>query len=441
MKQPHVVILGGGFGGLYCARALAHAPVRVTLVDRQNHHLFQPLLYQVATASLNPSEIAAPIRYLLRRQDNVTVLLAEATGIVPEARRVELVDGHLDYDYLVVATGATHSYFGNDAWADRAPGLKTLEDAVEIRQRFLLAFEAAEREDDPTRRQAALTFVVIGAGPTGVEMAGALAEIAHRSMGNDFRNINPRDARVMLVEGVDRVLPSYHPDLSARAHKHLEDLGVEVRTGVRVTAIDDDAVTLGDEVVCARTVVWAAGVAGSPLARCLGVPLDRAGRVLVEPNLSIPGRPEVFVLGDLAALTQDGQPVPGVAPAAMQGGRHVADQIVRSIHREGATPFRYIDRGSMATIGRNKAVAETGNTRLWGLPAWLMWVFIHILFLIGFRNRLFVMISWGWSYLTHHRGVRLITRRVPPTLLSPDDDPSLVPPPPRPPPGPEASPS
>jgi NADH dehydrogenase len=433
MERPHVVILGGGFGGLYCARALGHAPVRVTVLDRQNHHLFQPLLYQVATASLNPSEIAAPIRYLLRDQDNVTVLLAEATGIDTAARRIELVDGHLAYDYLVVATGATHSYFGNDAWADRAPGLKTLEDAVEIRQRFLLAFEAAERETDPERRRAALTFVVIGAGPTGVEMAGSIAEIAHRAMRDDFRNIDPRTARVILVEGVDRVLPAYHPDLSARARRHLEDLGVEVRTGVRVTAMDDDTVTLGGETVAARTVVWAAGVAGSPLARSLGVPLDRVGRVLVRDNLSVPGHPEVFVVGDLAALTQDGQAVPGVAQAAIQGGRHAADQIVRALHREGTTPFRYNDKGSMATIGRNKAVVESGTTRVWGFAAWLMWAFIHVLFLIGFRNRLFVMLSWAWSYFTFHRGVRLITRRVPPTLLGPDDDPSLVPPPPAPP--------
>jgi NADH dehydrogenase len=433
MERPHVVILGGGFGGLYCARALRHAQVRVTVLDRQNHHLFQPLLYQVATASLNPSEIAAPIRYLLRDQDNVTVLLAEATGIDTAARRVELVDGYLAYDYLVVATGATHSYFGNDAWADRAPGLKTLEDAVEIRQRFLLAFEAAERETDPERRRAALTFVVIGAGPTGVEMAGSIAEIAHRAMRDDFRNIDPGTARVILVEGVDRVLPAYHPDLSARARKHLEDLGVEVRTGVRVTAMDDDTVTLGGETVAARTVVWAAGVAGSPLARSLGVPLDRVGRVLVCDNLSIPGHPEVFVVGDLAALTQDGQAVPGVAQAAIQGGQHAADQIVRAIHREGTTPFRYNDKGSMATIGRNKAVVESGTTRVWGFAAWLMWAFIHVLFLIGFRNRLFVMLSWAWSYFTFHRGVRLITRRVPPTLLGPEDDPSLVPPPPAPP--------
>jgi len=432
MKQPHVVILGGGFGGLYCARALAEAPVRITLLDRQNHHLFQPLLYQVATASLNPSEIAAPIRYLLRNQANATVLLAEASRIVPEARRIELVDGHIEYDFLVVATGATHSYFGNDAWADRAPGLKTLEDAVEIRQRFLLAFEAAEREDDPERRKAALTFVVIGAGPTGVEMAGAMAEIAHRALRDDFRNINPGDARVILVEGVDRVLPAYHPDLSARARKHLEDLGVEVRTGVRVTAMDEETVTLGTEAIAARTVIWAAGVAGSPIARSLEVPLDRAGRVLVEENLSVPGRSEVFVVGDLAYLAPEGVPIPGVAQAAIQGGKHVANQIVRAIHREGATPFRYNDKGSMATIGRNKAVVESGTTRVWGFVAWLMWAFIHVLFLIGFRNRLFVMISWSWSYLTFHRGVRLITRRVPPTLLGPEDDPSLVPPPPRP---------
>lgn len=431
MATPHVVILGGGFGGLYCAKALAHAPVKVTVIDRQNHHLFQPLLYQVATASLNPSEIAIPIRYVLRAQRNAEVLMAEATRVDVANRRVTLVDGHIDYDFLVVATGATHSYFGNDAWASRAPGLKTIEDAVEIRQRFLLAFEAAEREDSEEGRRAALTFVVIGAGPTGVEMAGALAEISKKAMGQDFRHIDPRSARVLLVEGLDRVLPSYEPALSEKAEAHLVKLGVEVLKGRRVTDIDEQGVTVGGERIAARTVVWAAGVAGSPIARTLGVGLDRAGRVLVAPDLSVPGHGEVFVVGDLAVVMQDGKPVPGVAQGAIQGGEHAARMIMRAIAQEGSEPFVYEDRGSLATIGRNAAVADLGRVKLAGFWAWAVWAFIHVLFLIGFRNRLFVMLSWSWSYFTFQRGVRLIQRKVPPTLLSADDDPSIEPPAPR----------
>lgn len=423
MTRPHVVILGGGFGGLAAARALRSVPVRVTLIDRQNHHLFQPLLYQVATAALNPSDIAAPIRHVLRRQRNVTVLLAEARAVDTARRVVELVDGELAYDHLIIATGATHSYFGHDEWAARAPGLKTLEDAVEIRQRFLLAFEAAEREPDPDRRKALLTFVVIGAGPTGVEMAGAMAEIARHTLASEFRAIDPRSARVVLVEGVDRVLPSYAPELSASALGELARRGVEVRLGARVTNIEDECVHVGDERLPACTVVWAAGVAGSPIARTLGAPCDRAGRVIVDASLTIPGHPEVFVIGDLASVTLDGSPVPGVAQGAIQGGRHAAETIARRIRGETPSAFVYKDLGSMATIGRNAAVADVNGTRLTGVLAWWAWLAVHIMALIDFRNRLFVVLSWAWSYLSFGRGARLITRKVPPTLISRDEDP------------------
>ena len=416
------MIIGGGFGGLSAARALASSPVRVTLLDRQNHHLFQPLLYQVATAGLNPSDISAPIRHLLREQENVTVLLAEATHIDPAAKTVHLTEGSIAYDHLIVATGATHAYFGHDEWAARAPGLKSLEDAVEIRQRFLLAFEAAEREHDPERRRAWLTFVVIGAGPTGVELAGAMSEVAKEALREDFRLINPADARVMLVEGLDRVLPTYPKDLSAQALKALHERGVEVRLSTRVTRIDDDAVMMGDELVEARTVVWAAGVAASPLAKSLGVTLDRAGRVKVDPALRVPGRPDIFVLGDLATIEQDGAPVPGVAQAALQGGEQTALNVMRSIRGQELEPFRYTDLGSMATIGRNDAVAVIGKAQFTGFFAWLMWLFVHVMALVGFRNRLAVIFSWAWSYVTFNRGSRLITRKVPPTLLAYDDD-------------------
>lgn len=406
---PHVVILGAGFAGLQAAKALARAPVRITLVDRRNFHLFQPLLYQVATAALNPADIAAPIRGILRRQRNVDVVLGEVERVDLDARQVVLVDGVLDYDYLLVATGATHSYFGRDEWADVAPGLKTIEDALHIRRRVLFAYEAAERETDPERRRAWMTFVIVGAGPTGTEMAGALSEIARHALARDFRHIDPREARVVLVEGTDRVLPAYVPSLSQRARAQLERIGVEVRTGARVTAIDESGVTIGDERIEARTVVWAAGVAGSPLARSLGVELDRAGRVRVLPDLSVPGHPEVFVAGDLAALEQDGKQVFGIAPAAMQAGRHVARSIQRALRGESAEPFRYVDKGSLATIGRKAAVADLHGLRLWGFIAWAAWLFVHVLFLVGFRNRLLVVTQWAWSYFTYERGVRLIT--------------------------------
>ncbi len=422
MNPPHVVILGGGFGGLAAARALRRAPVRVTLVDRQNHHLFQPLLYQVATAALNPSDIAAPLRHLLRGQKNATVLLADARAIHTDRRVVELVDGELAYDHLIVATGATHSYFGHDEWASRAPGLKSLEDAVEIRQRFLLAFEAAEREPDADRRRALLTFVVVGAGPTGVEMAGAMAEIAHHTLASEFRHIDAASARIVLIEGVDRVLPAYTADLSASALDELHRRRVEVRLGARVTRIEDECVHIGDERLPACTVVWAAGVAGSPLARTLGAPLDRAGRVVVDETLTIPGHPEVFVIGDLAALTQDGRPVPGVAQNAIQGGEYAARCIARRLRNETVEPYRYRDLGSMATIGRNAAVVDANGVRLTGPLAWWAWLVVHIMALVDFRNRVFVLMQWAWSYLSFGRGARLITRKVPPTLISRDDD-------------------
>ncbi len=407
--RPRVVILGGGFGGLEAAKVFRREAVDITLVDRRNHHLFQPLLYQVATAALNPSNIAAPIRRILRHQANVEVVLGEAVAIDAPGRRVVLADGEVPYDYLIVAAGATHAYFGHDAWAERAPGLKTVEDATAIRRRVLLAFEAAEREEDPNRRRAWLTFVVVGGGPTGVEMAGALAEIARHVLSRDFRHIDTRSARILLVEGEDRVLTTFPADLSAKARTSLERLGVEVQTSTFVTAIDADGVTFGGHRVDARTVIWAAGVAAAPIGRTLGVPLDRAGRVVVGPDLSVPGHPEVFVVGDLAALAHDGKPVPGVAPAAMQGGRYAARRVLDMIRGRETKPFRYVDKGSLATIGRAKAVADLGFVKLSGFPAWAAWLLIHIFFLIGFRNRFFVLSEWAWIYFTYERGARLIT--------------------------------
>ncbi len=406
MALPHVVILGGGFGGLYAARALRCAPVRITLVDRRNHHLFQPLLYQVATAALSPAQIGVALRRVLRRQKNVAVMLAEATAIDTRHKRVELRDGALDYDFLIVATGATHSYFGHDEWAAWAPGLKSLEDAVEIRRRMLLAYEAAER--DPAHCELLLTFVVVGGGPTGVEMAGALAEIARHVLKGDFRNIDPASARVVLVEAGPRLLPAFPPDLAAAATHRLERMGVQVRLGTAVTSIDAGGVSLGSERIASRCVVWAAGVKASPLARSLGVPLDKAGRVSVEPDLSIPGAPEAFVIGDLATVPG----VPGLAPAAIQGGRHVA----RIIAGGARKPFRYRDKGSLATIGRAAAVAQIGRLHINGFIAWVLWLVVHILTLIGFRNRFVVLGEWAAAYLRHERGARLITGDVQPLL-------------------------
>ncbi len=406
--RPHVVVLGAGFGGLEAARGLADAPVRLTVVDRRNHHLFQPLLYQVATAGLSPAEIASPIRRILRKQANTRVVLAEALSVDPARKRLLLDDGEIAYDYLVLAAGATHSYFGHDEWAAAAPGLKTLDDALEIRRRALLAFEEAEREEDPDRRRAWLTFVVVGGGPTGVEMAGAFAEIARHSLVREFRRIDPRSARVILVEAGPRILPAYPPDLSARAVRQLEALGAQVWTGTPVTGVSAEGVQMGAERLAARTIVWAAGVTASPLARSLAAPLDRAGRVRVSPDLSLPARPEVFVIGDLATLEQDGASVPGVAPAAMQMGRHAARNIRRALSGQPALPFRYVDKGSLATIGRRSGVALFGKLRLWGFPAWAAWLAVHIFFLIGFRNRFVVLFTWAWAYFTYQRSARLI---------------------------------
>jgi len=407
---PRVVILGGGFAGLCCARALRRAPVRVTLIDRRNYHLFQPLLYQVATASLSPADIAGPIRHVLRRQQNVEVWLGEAIDVDLDARVVRLADAEVPYDRLVVATGATHSYFGRDEWAPLAPGLKTVDDALEIRRRFLLAFEAAEREADPHARRRQLTFVIVGAGPTGVELAGAMAEIARTVIPQDFRAVDTATARIVLLEGVDRVLPVFPAKLSAAAKRQLESLGVEVRTGARVVEVDDDGVMLDDgERIDAANVVWAAGVAASGLGAKLGAPLDRAGRVLVEPDCSVPGHPDAFVVGDLAHVEQDGRNVTGVAPAAMQMGTHVGRLIRDELQGRERRPFRYRDKGTLATIGRAAAVADLGPLKLSGAVAWLLWVGIHIFYLIGFRNRVLVMLEWAWAWASYQRGMRLIT--------------------------------
>ena len=406
---PHVVILGCGFGGLAAAKAFAGADVRVTLVDRENHHLFQPLLYQVATAGLASVAIAAPIRHIFRRQRNVTTLLGEARAIDVPGKRVVLDDGTaIAYDHLIVATGATHSYFGHDEWARFAPGLKTLDDAMEIRRRILLAYEHAERATDPAAQRRLLDFVVVGGGATGVELAGTLAEIARHTLRDEFRRIDSRTAHVTLIEATERVLPTYPPDLSEKARRQLERLGVEVRTNTRVTRIDDYGVWLGEQPLAAGTVVWAAGIAASPLARTLGAPLDRAGRVAVTPDLSVPGHPDVFVIGDLATVTSDGKPVPGIAPAAKQMGRRAARNVLARIAGQPVQPFRYIDYGSLATIGRNSGIAVIGPFKVWGLPAWLFWLFVHIFFLIGFRNRLMVLADWAWSYLTFSRVARIV---------------------------------
>lgn len=410
--RPHVVIIGGGFGGLYAARALRGAPLDITLLDRLNYHLFQPLLYQVATAGLSPGDIASPIRWILRRQANVRVLLAEVRTVDVKAREVVLESGALGYDSLIVATGATHAYFGHDEWGREAPGLKTLEDALEIRRRFLLAFEKAERQGDPAARRRLLTFVLIGAGPTGVELAGALAEVARQALRGNFRSIEPGSARIILLEGGPRILAAFPPSLAAAAESSLRRLGVEVRTNATVKQIERGAVDLGGERIEAGAIVWAAGVAASPLGRSLGAPLDRAGRVVVEADLSIPGHPEVFVIGDLAAfLHQGGKPLPGVAPVAIQEGRWAAENILGAMKGRPSRPFRYRSLGNLATIGRAAAVADFGRIRLSGGLAWLAWLFVHIAKLIGFRSRLLVMTQWAWAYFTYQRSARLITGR------------------------------
>lgn len=408
--RPHVVIVGGGFGGLAAARSLRRAPVHVTLVDRRNHHLFQPLLYQVATAGLSPADIAYPIRAILSRQANANVLLAEAVSVDVAAHELVLKDGRLAYDYLVLATGARHAYFGHDEWEPLAPGLKSLEDALEIRRRILLAFEKAERETDPDARRALLTIAVIGGGPTGVELAGAIAEIARQVMKDDFRAIDPTETRVVLIEAGPRVLATFPESLSARAAQALAKRGVEVRTDTRVTGIDTGSVTLGNERLAAATVLWAAGVAASPLVASLGAPLDRAGRVHVESDCTIPGHPDIFVIGDAATATQaNGAPLPGIAPVAMQQGRYVARTITESLAGGPREPFVYRDKGNLATIGRAAAVAHIGRVKLSGLVAWFLWLVIHIMYLVGFRSRLVVLIEWAWAYVTMSRGARLIT--------------------------------
>jgi NADH dehydrogenase len=418
MHRPHVVVIGAGFGGLAVARRLAKVPVRVTLLDRRNHHLFQPLLYQVATAALNPSDIAYPIRAAVAKQLDTRVLLAEVTAIDVAAKTVTLDDGALHYDYLVVATGATHSYFGNDAWAQVAPGLKSIDDALEIRRRIFLAYEAAERESDPAAQRDWLTFAVVGAGPTGVELAGALGEIGLHTLAKDFRSIDPTEVRVVLFEGQDRVLLAYPPKLSAAAKRSLEKRHVEVRLNTMVTAIDANGVTVKTkdgsvQRIGTRTVLWAAGVQASPLAAHLGVPRERNGRVVVEPDLSIPGHPEVFVIGDLAKMISDGVEVPGVAQGAIQGGRHVARIIASEVAGKPKRPaFHYWDKGNMATIGRGEAVIATKRFARHGLVAWLAWWAVHIYFLVGFRNRALMMLHWAWSWLTFKRGARLITGAV-----------------------------
>jgi NADH dehydrogenase len=407
--NPRVVILGCGFGGLWAAQALRKAPVELTVIDRTNHHLFSPLLYQVATAGLSAPAVAAPIRHILAGQRNTTVLMGEAQHIDVQQRAVLLDDGaRLGYDYLIVATGAMHSYFGNDAWAPYAPGLKTLDDALEIRSRILLAYERAEREPDAAKRAAWLTFVVVGAGATGVELAGTLTEIARHTLSGEFRRFDPRTARVVLVEATDRVLPPYPADLSEKARLQLERLGVTVWLGKRVTGVDAEGVTLGSERVLAKTVLWAAGVASSPLGATLAAPLDRAGRVRVEADLSVPGHPEIFVVGDLAAV----EGVPGIAPAAKQMGKHAAHNIKRSLQNEPRRPFRYRDYGQLATIGRKAAVAMFGKFKLSGFPAWFVWLTAHIYFLINFRNRLVVMIDLAGAYWTFHRYARIIGKRL-----------------------------
>lgn len=416
--NPHVVIVGGGFGGLFAAKRLAKLPVRVTLIDRRNHHLFQPLLYQVATAGLSPGNIAAPLRGILWRRSNVRVLLGEMSGLDVENREVILADGaRIEYDYLLIATGASHSYFGNDQWAKYAPGLKTIEDALEIRRRVLLAYEQAERTTDPAEREALLTFVVIGGGPTGLELAGALGEMAHLTLRQNFRSINPDDAKILLIELVDRILPPYPPELSQKAAESATRLGVTVMTQTRVVDISDTQVVVqqGEQTlhIPTRTVLWAAGVQASPIGKVIaqqtGAELDRVGRVVVEGDLSIKGIPNVFVLGDLASFAHGlERPLPGVAPVAMQQGQYIAKVIEQRIAGVASAPFQYHDRGSMATIGRAAAVAQIGNLKLSGYPAWLSWLFIHLLYLAEFDNRILVFFQWVWNYFTYRRGVRLI---------------------------------
>jgi NADH dehydrogenase len=416
--RHQVVVVGGGFGGLSAAKRLKHAPVEVTLIDRHNYHLFQPLLYQVATGALSPANIAAPLRNVLKNQKNTRVLLAEATRIDAPRRRVILSDGEVPYDTLVVSTGTSHQYFGHDKWEKFAPGLKTVEDATDMRRRILLAFEAAEREPDLVKLRAWLTFVVVGGGPTGVELAGALCEIAHDTLKHDFRHIDPSAARILLVEATDRVLPLYPPPLSDAARRMLTRLGVTVRTGAMVMNMEEGAVTIREggriEEISTRTVLWAAGVLASPLGSTLtqgtDAKMDKIGRVVVEPDLTLPGHPEIFVIGDLANFShQTGSPLPGVAQPAIQAGRYVGKAIEKRLLGKRIEPFHYVDKGNLATIGRAAAVADFGWLRVTGLPAWIIWLFIHLLYIVEFQNRLLVLLQWAWLYITYNRSARLIT--------------------------------
>jgi NADH dehydrogenase len=409
--KPHVVIIGGGFGGLEAAKKLGSQPVQLTIIDRTNHHLFQPLLYEVATAALSPADIAAPIRAVLTKHENIEVILAEVQSIDVATNTVKTAERAITYDYLIVATGSRHSYFGNDEWEKVAPGLKSLEDAVEIRRRLLMAFEYAEKIEDEAARRAAMTFAIIGGGPTGVEMAGAIAEISRYTLAKDFHHINPSDARVILVEGSDRILSGFPEKLSHSALKQLQEIGVEVRLNARATNLTDAGLEIGGEFIPCRVKIWAAGNAASALGKSLGAPLDRAGRVIVNEDLTIPGHPEVQVIGDLAHFAhQTGQPLPGVSPVAMQQGRHAADNILWMIDGRKPQRFWYNDKGSMATIGRNKAVADLNFVQFSGRLAWLAWLFVHIMYLVGFRNRLAVLLQWAWAYFTFNKGARLITR-------------------------------
>jgi len=410
-QKPCVVIVGSGFGGLEAAKKLACKNVRLTVIDRTNYHLFQPLLYQVATAALSPADIAAPVRAILSRSRNVEVILAEVQSVNVDAKKVKTVDMEIDYDYLILATGARHSYFGHDAWEKLAPGLKSLEDAIELRRRILMAFEYAEKITDEEARRAAMNFVVIGGGPTGVEMAGAIAEISRYTLAKDFRHIDPSQARIILIEGEPRLLAAYPEDLSASAKKQLMDLGVEVRTSSRATNLTEAGVQVDGEFIPCRVKIWAAGNNASFVGKTLGIPVDRVGRVVVNDDLTIPGNPEVQVIGDLANFShQTGEPLPGISPVAMQQGRHAARNVLAMIKGRKPGRFRYWDKGTMATIGRNKAVADLRFVHLSGLIAWLAWLFVHIVFLVGFRNRLLVLIQWAWAYITFDKGARLITR-------------------------------
>jgi NADH:ubiquinone reductase (H+-translocating) len=410
-ETPHVIIVGAGFGGLEAAKKLSRANVRVTVIDRTNYHLFQPLLYQVATAALSPADIAAPVRAILSKCKNVEVMLAEVEAVDVATKKVRTTDRELAYDYLILATGSRHSYFGHDEWEKLAPGLKSLEDAIELRRRLLMAFEYAEKIDDEAARKAAMTFVIIGGGPTGVEMAGAIAEIARYTLKKDFRHIDPSQARVILIEGEPRVISTFPEDLSASALKQLVDLGVEVRTGAHATKLSEAGLEVGGEFIPCRVKIWAAGNNASFVGKTLGVPTDQAGRVIVNNDLTIPGHPEIQVIGDLANFShQTGKPLAGVSPVAMQQGRHAAENILAMIGAREPQRFWYWDKGSMATIGRNKAVADLSFVHLSGFPAWLVWLFVHIIFLVGFRNRLVVLLQWGWSYVTFNAGARLITR-------------------------------